>query len=179
MEIVIQNDWKVLQKELRGFIFKRVKDRDVANDLTQDVFLKVHASIDRLKDSEKLKSWIYQITRNTINDYFRKKTRTIEAHELDWENDSNELNECVASCLKDLVHTLPDKYREALQLAELEELSQLELAERLGISYSGAKSRVQRARQLLKQKMDEQLVVETDSYGNVIVCEDRNPCCGC
>jgi RNA polymerase sigma-70 factor (ECF subfamily) len=179
METLIQNDWKVLQRELRGFILKRVKDKDVANDLTQDVFLKVHASMEQLKDSEKLKSWIYQITRNTINDYFRKKSRTIEARELDWESDSNELNECVASCLKDLVHTLPDKYREALQLAELEELSQLQLAERLGISYSGAKSRVQRARQLLKQKMDEQLVVETDSYGNVIVCEDRNPCCGC
>ena len=177
MEILVQNDWKVLRRELRSFILKRVHDKAVADDLTQDVFLKVHASIDRLKHAEKLTAWIYQITRNTINDYFRKKSRSIDPHDIDWDSDSNNLNECVASCLKDLILTLPEKYREALQLAELDQVSQLQLAERLGISYSGAKSRVQRARLLLKQKMDEVLVVKTDTYGNVIVCEDKNPCC--
>jgi RNA polymerase sigma-70 factor (ECF subfamily) len=177
MEILVQNDWKVLRRELRSFILKRVHDKAVADDLTQDVFLKVHASIDRLKHAEKLTAWIYQITRNTINDYFRKKSRSIDPLDIDWESDSNNLNECVASCLKDLILTLPEKYREALQLAELDQVSQLQLAERLGISYSGAKSRVQRARLLLKQKMDEVLVVKTDTYGNVIVCEDKNPCC--
>lgn len=177
MDTLIQNDWKVLRQELRRFIFSRVKDKAVAEDLTQDVFLKVHGSIDKLKNTEKLSAWIYQITRNTINDYFRKKSRNIVVEELDWESDSNDLNTCVASCLKDLVHTLPPKYKEAFQLAELEDISQLELAQRLGISYSGAKSRVQRARQILKQKMNELLVVKTDSYGNVIVCEDRNPFC--
>jgi len=177
MEILVQNDWKVLRRELRSFILKRVHDKAVADDLTQDVFLKVHASIDRLKHAEKLTAWIYQITRNTINDYFRKKSRSIDPLDIDWDSDSNNLNECVASCLKDLILTLPEKYREALQLAELDQVSQLQLAERLGISYSGAKSRVQRARLLLKQKMDEVLVVKTDTYGNVIVCEDKNPCC--
>jgi RNA polymerase sigma-70 factor (ECF subfamily) len=181
MEALIQNNWKTLQRELRGFILKRVKDKAIADDLVQDVFLKVHGSIDKLKNTEKLTAWIYQITRNTVNDHFRKKSKHIVVDEIDWKSDSNDLNECVASCLRDLVHTLPEKYKEAFQLAELEDLSQLELSQRLGISYSGAKSRVQRARTMLKQKMDELLVVKTDSYGNVIVCEDRNPfCCeGC
>jgi RNA polymerase sigma-70 factor (ECF subfamily) len=83
----------------------------------------------------------------------------------------------VSGYLNELLPTLPDKYREALQLTEIENLSQLELAERLGISYSGAKSRVQRARQMLKEKMDEVLIVKTDAYGNAIVCKDRTPCC--
>jgi RNA polymerase sigma-70 factor (ECF subfamily) len=79
--------------------------------------------------------------------------------------------------LQQLVLTLPQKYREAFQLSELEDVSQTQLAQQLGISYSGAKSRVQRARQLLRSKMEELLIIKTDPYGNVLVCRDRNPCC--
>jgi RNA polymerase sigma-70 factor (ECF subfamily) len=73
--------------------------------------------------------------------------------------------------------TLPDKYRIPLQLAELEGLSQYEIAEHLAISYSGARTRVQRARKLLKEKMDALYHIQTDCYGNILVCEDRIPCC--
>ena len=75
-----------------------------------------------------------------------------------------------------MLTTLPAKYREALELIELENLSQLDLAKRLNISYSGAKSRVQRARQMLKEKMDESYNIQLDKYGNVLVCENKTPC---
>jgi RNA polymerase sigma-70 factor (ECF subfamily) len=165
------------QNELKGFVHKRVKDKTVAEDILHDVFLKVQAKIGQLQDTEKITSWIYQITKNTIIDHFRKESKTIHACDLDWENDAPNFNACVSGYLDRLLPTLPDMYREALQLTEIENLSQTELAERLGISYSGAKSRVQRARQMLKEKMDEVLIVQTDAYGNAIVCEDRNPCC--
>jgi DNA-directed RNA polymerase specialized sigma subunit, sigma24 homolog len=61
---------------------------------------------------------------------------------------------------------------------EIKNVSQLELAQQLGISYSGLKSRVQRGRQMLKEKMTDLYHIQTDGYGNVIVCEDRVPC-GC
>ncbi len=72
--------------------------------------------------------------------------------------------------------TLPEKYREAIELTEFKNLSQLDLAHKLDISYSGAKSRVQRARQLLKEKMEEQYKIKMDAYGNVLVCENRGAC---
>ncbi|MEP6736578.1 MAG: sigma factor-like helix-turn-helix DNA-binding protein, partial [Chryseolinea sp.] len=72
--------------------------------------------------------------------------------------------------------TLPDKYREAIELTELNNLSQTDLADKLKISYSGAKSRVQRARRMLKEKMEEQYQIKMDAYGNAIVCENRTPC---
>jgi RNA polymerase sigma-70 factor (ECF subfamily) len=165
------------QNELKGFVHKRVKDKTVAEDILHDVFLKVQAKIGQLQDTEKITSWIYQITKNTIIDHFRKESKTIHADDLDWENDAPNFNACVSGYLNRLLPTLPDMYREALQLTEIENLSQTELAERLGISYSGAKSRVQRARQMLKEKMDEVLIVRTDAYGNAIVCEDRKSCC--
>lgn len=170
----------LFQNELKSFVLKRVKDKAVAEDIVHDVFLKVHSRIHQLKDSEKIMSWIYQITRNTITDHFRKDQKFVtEIPETEVESDRNELNECVAQCLRQMVTTLPDKYREAFELSELQNVSQTDLARKLNISYSGAKSRVQRARQMLRQKMEDLLVIETDSYGNVIVCEDRNPCCSC
>ena len=75
-----------------------------------------------------------------------------------------------------MLETLPKKYQEAIQLTEIQNLSQTDLAKKLNISYSGAKSRVQRARQMLKKKMDEQYLIEMDTYGNVTVCESRVPC---
>jgi RNA polymerase sigma-70 factor, ECF subfamily len=170
----------LFQNELKSFVLKRVKDKALAEDIVHDVFLKVHSKINQLKDSEKMVSWIYQIARNTITDHFRKDQKLATfIPEVETETDTNSLNECVAECLKEIVTTLPDKYREAFELAELKNVSQTELAAQLNISYSGAKSRVQRARQMLKEKMEDLLVIETDSYGNVIVCEDRNPCCSC
>jgi RNA polymerase sigma-70 factor (ECF subfamily) len=170
-------NWSFFQNELKGFIYKRVKDKALTDDIIQDVFLKAQSKIHQLHESEKFTGWIYQITKNTITDHFRKQSRSIHPSDLDWDNDAQNFNECVSNALKELLPALPEKYREALQLTEMENLSQLELADRLGISYSGAKSRVQRARQMLKEKMDEILIVKTDSYGNAIVCRDRGRCC--
>ena len=165
------------QQELKGFVFKRVKDRSLTEDIVHDVFLKVQNKIGQLHEQAKLTSWIYQITKNAIIDHYRQQSRYLTTTDLDWENDAPNFNECVTRCLQNMMTTLPDKYREALQLADVDNLSQLELAARLGISYSGAKSRVQRARQMLKAKVDETLIIKLDSYGNVIVCENRSKCC--
>ena len=176
MKILASNTWANTRQELKNFIYRKVKDKEVTEDIVQDVYLKVHFKLGQLKDSDKITGWIYQITRNAITDHFRSKSKGIPLVELDWESDKHVLNECVSSCLTEMLDTLPDNYKEALTLAEMENLSQIELANRLNISYSGAKSRVQRARQMLRDKMDEHYLIKTDSYGNVIVCENRVPC---
>ncbi len=176
MEANMANFWTESRHELKSFVYRRVKDNALAEDIVQDVFIKMHTKIGQLKEAHKMKSWIYQITRNTIYDHYRAKSKTIDFSDLDWESDPQELNNCVASCLGDMLTTLPPKYKEALELTEIDNLSQTELSERLHISYSGAKSRVQRARQMLKERMEKQYNIKTDSYGNVVVCEDRSPC---
>ena len=137
----------------------------------------MHTKSDQLKEVDKISGWIYQITRNAVADHFRNSTRTLEPVNVDLESDYHEFNDCVANCLKVLMTTLPDRYRIPLELTEFENVSQHELAQRLKITYSGARSRVQRARKLLKEKMDELYLIRTDSYGNVIVCEDRDSNC--
>jgi RNA polymerase sigma-70 factor (ECF subfamily) len=177
METLNTSLWNELQQGLYNFTYKKVKDRDAAKDIVQDVFIKAQAKINQLREPEKLTGWIYQIARHTITDHFRNNSKQVVVHELDWENDVHDFNDCVADCLKKLIVTLPEKYRQAIELAELERVSQTEFSERLGISYSGAKSRVQRARKMLREKMEELFIIETDAYGNVMVCENKTPCC--
>ena len=164
------------RQELKNFIYRRVKDKAVSDDIVQDVFLKVHMRLGQLNSPEKITGWMYQITRNAITDHFRSKSKLINSHDLDWESDNQALTDCVSTCLGEMLDTLPKKYQEAIQLTEIQNLSQTDLAKKLNISYSGAKSRVQRARQMLKKKMDEQYMIKMDTYGNVTVCESRVPC---
>jgi RNA polymerase sigma-70 factor, ECF subfamily len=176
MDTLSMTLWKELHAGLHHFVTKKVKDRDAANDIVQDVFLKAQVKINQLREQEKITGWIYQIARHTITDYFRAQNKQLTAYDLDWESDAHDFNDCVADCLKKMIVTLPEKYRQAIELAELKDISQTEFAEQLGISYSGAKSRVQRARKMLRERMETLFKIETDAYGNVIVCEDKISC---
>lgn len=161
------------QNELLRFVIKNVKNRSVAEDIVHDVFIKVQDKSIQLKNRDKEIGWIYKITRNAIIDYYRSQSRVIDNSELDWNNEVQLLNQCVEQCLEEKLAALPEKYREAIILSEMQGVSQLDLAKSLNISYSGAKSRVQRARQMLKEMMERDYHVQFDNYGNVIRCENR------
>ncbi|HEY3405000.1 MAG TPA: sigma-70 family RNA polymerase sigma factor [Ohtaekwangia sp.] len=177
MQEIASITWDSLYGELVSFVHTKVKDKPTAEDIVQDVFIKVHTRGSQLKETEKIANWIYQITRNAVADHFRKAARNIKPVNVDWESSYHEFNDCVAHCLQVLMNTMPDKYQVPLRLAEVDNLTQYEIAEKLNISHSGARSRVQRARKMLKDKLDELYYIKTDSYGNVISCEDRLPCC--
>jgi RNA polymerase sigma-70 factor, ECF subfamily len=166
-------NWSNVQHELKGFVYKRVKDKALTEDIVHDVFLKVQAKIHQVKTSDKLFGWIYQITRNTITDHYRKSSKKINAKDIDWDSSPPNYNDCVTNAIKELIPTLPDKYRIPLEMTELQSMSQLDVAEKLNLNYTTAKARVQRARQMLREKMEEILVIKTDGYGNVILCKDR------
>ena len=70
-------NWNQVQNELKGFVFKRVRDKAVTEDIVHDVFLKVQSKIQQVRETEKLFGWIYQITRNTIIDHYRKNKKQI------------------------------------------------------------------------------------------------------
>jgi RNA polymerase sigma-70 factor, ECF subfamily len=170
-------NWVTVQNELRGFVYKRVKDKALTDDIVQDVFLKVQGRISQLRESEKIFGWIYQITRNTIIDHYRKNSRHIDVSDLGWDSAPANFNECVSGVIADLIPALPEKYRIPLQMTEIQNQSQLEVAKVLHLTYPAAKARVQRARKMLKEKIDEMLIVKTDGYGNVTICQDRKSSC--
>ncbi len=151
--------WQDYHDGLLSFINHRVSNRDLAEDLLQDVFVKIHARLDTLADDERLQGWLYRIAQNSIIDHFR----TGKSHEplpedlaetlaLEPDEDDPMWSE-LTSCLRPMIEWLPEHYRDALLLAELEGLPLKEVAERLDLSLPGAKSRVQRGRAKLKEMM--------------------------
>lgn len=149
----IEDLWDRFHQPLKTFISHRVNDQSMVDDILQIVFMKIQVHLPNLIDEQKIHSWIYQITRNTIIDFYRtKKQSEILPDHLHFNDNAEEENftKEAAVCIRSTIKRLPEKYREALELTEFQGLSQKELSEKLGISYSGAKSRVQRGRGKLK-----------------------------
>ncbi len=182
MQTTTERVWETFHVPLQQFIRRRVSDETAAEDLLQDVFLDIHQHIDTLRDVKKLESWIYQVTRNAIIDYYRSKrtTTTLDAPEaLDLSEelpDEDVVTELFPS-VRAMVLSLSAKDRQALVLTEYQGLTQKELAERLGISLSGAKSRVQRARDKLRQQLLACCHFELDRRGHIIDYQPHCTCC--
>lgn len=170
-----------LGQRLKGFIRRRVLDDTVAEDILHEAFLKMHNNIDNLRDEGKIESWLYQITRNAIADHFRGRRPTTKLHDdlhvVDGDDDNDAMKR-ISLSVKGMVQQLPAPYRESIILTEYRGLTQKELAQHQGISISGAKSRVQRARKMLKDMLMNCCHFEFDRYGTII---DYHPisCCCC
>lgn len=176
--------WQEFHQKLRGFILKRVNNPADADDILQEVFVRIYQRLTTLQESDRLQSWIFTITRNAIIDHYRKVKRqpeftsetALETLAMDPEPDI--FNQQMAGCLRPLLQQLPEPYREAIQLAELEGMTQAAIAQELGISLSGMKSRVQRGRQKLKEVLQTCCQIEMDATGNVIEYEMKDlPMC--
>ncbi|MCZ6677424.1 MAG: RNA polymerase sigma factor SigZ [Candidatus Poribacteria bacterium] len=174
--------WKDYHAKLHSFIQSRVGDASIADDILQEVFLRIHSHLDTLRDNTKIQSWIYQITRNAMTDYFRAQQTTEElpdqlpAPVLD---DTESTRQELADCLLPMIENLPEKYRQSVMQSEIEGLTQKALAEKQGISLSGAKSRVQRGRKLIKQMFLDCCLLQFDHRGKVIDYEAKDAdCCG-
>jgi RNA polymerase sigma-70 factor, ECF subfamily len=182
MSITTEEIWETFHIPLQAFIRTRISDDATAEDMLQDVFLKIHQRIGTLKDTKKLESWLYQITRNVIIDYYRgtKPTTSLdvaEALQLAEELPDDDVVTDLLPAVRAMVRSLPEQDRQALVLTEYQGLTQKELGERLGLSFSGAKSRVQRAREKLKQLLLECCHFELDRRGGVIDYQARCQCC--
>jgi RNA polymerase sigma-70 factor, ECF subfamily len=165
----IEQIYTSFRDRLKQFIMGRIRDADTAEDILHDVFLKIHNNIHTLQDESKLESWIFRITRNEIIDHTRSRKHIVDDVEnLPTEVDDDRPYKKIAESLSEMIDTLPSPYREALILTEVEGISQKELAQRLGISVSGAKSRVQRARRMLKETLLECCHFEFDMLGKII-----------
>lgn len=165
-----------LYQKIKRYVLNHVRDKQDAEDIVQDIFIKIQLQQHQVRNPEKLIVWMYRIAKNAIIDHYRLKKKEQSGMIVEIEDDRQIFNECVEQCLMVLARTLSAPYQEAIELSEKQNISQTELAKRWNISYSGAKSRVQRARQMLKEKLQTLYRIETDGYGNILVCENREPC---
>ena len=173
--------WRKFHTDIRSFIQKRVSDAAAVDDLTQESFIRIHRGLDKVEDERRIGSWIFSIVRNLIVDHYRRSSSgapaLLEDPSLDENPDGDNENKTVGSWLISMIETLPPDYADALRRVELQGQSQAELAQDLGLSRSGAKSRVQRGRELLKKKVLKCCALSFDRHGNVVDYQSKSECC--
>lgn len=171
--------WEEHKTRLRGYIVNRVRDRQAADDILQDVYLKAHVSLHSVRSPGSVSGWLTRIAANAIADHYRARRPAVElpddlaAPELE-----RNLEAELATCLQPLIADLPEIYRTALTLSEIEGITQGEVARTLGISVSGAKSRVQRGRKLLRDRILQCCEIENGRHG-IVDFSAREGSCGC
>lgn len=180
-------DWGELRGRLRAFVARRVGDQaSTHEDLVQEILLRLHRGLPKLRETERLDAFAYQIARNAIADHHRRGRREdpVAPEDLDQsaiasEADGDESGEGraqLANCLRPLVDRLDADYREALLLTDLGDLSQAEAARRLGISAPGMRSRVQRGRAQLEEALGRCCQVELDAASRIHTVDRVGPC---
>jgi RNA polymerase sigma-70 factor (ECF subfamily) len=178
-------DWAETLDRLRGFVLGRVGDPELAADITQDVLVRTIASgaLDRV---DNISAWLYRSARNAVIDHYR--TRRTFDQDLDLERwpepeaDDDRPNDAtreLARCLQPMMGTLHPAARDALTRIDLEGQTHPQAAAQLGLSVSGMKSRVQRARRELKDRLTSCCQIQTDRTGAVADYAPKTRTCEC
>ncbi len=179
--ISVEHIWDEFHIPLSRFIRRRVPDDATADDVLQDVYVKINQHLHTLRQDAQLRAWVYQIARNAIIDFYRHQKPQVTLDAVldlpDTPDETDDLTLRLTHSIQNMLKVLPDDYQQALILTEYEGLSQKELANRLGLSLSGAKSRVQRARKMLRELLLACCHFHFDRYGTVIDFQGRCTCC--
>ncbi|MBR5178689.1 MAG: sigma-70 family RNA polymerase sigma factor [Lachnospiraceae bacterium] len=145
--------------------YSYVKDKFTAEDIFQEVFIKVYKNLESFRDESDIKTWIIRITINTAKDYLksaysRKVVPMMEFKEdqLVSDNDFEEIeNRDRDEQVRKTVMSLPEQYREVLLCVYYHEMSVADTAKSLGIAEGTVKSRLSRARDMMKNKLEGRL----------------------
>lgn len=155
---------------------RQLRDKALAEDLLQDVFLKALRQGEQFCRIDNAKAWLFEVARNTLADHLRRKHETIELPtDLCVEDELPPPVDGLANCLPRVLSELSKEDREAITCCDLEGMSQSDFARRFALTLPAAKSRVQRARLRLKAQLASACQVSFDEQGKVCCFKPRPP----
>jgi RNA polymerase sigma-70 factor (ECF subfamily) len=184
--------WRQSSARLRAWFERRTGNASDAEDLLQETFVRVHQRLDTLADAASVRAWVAAIARNVLADHHRRRAAPgaamgsmPEAADGRGADDEPNLDRTVAAWLEGFLEELEPEDAAALRMVDLEGRTQRELAAAQGLSVSGAKSRVQRARARLRARLEACCSLAFDAHGRIVDyerrrraadegCEDRN-----
>ncbi len=175
--MIFDDIWKNNKSQLLNFIKSKIDNEEVSKDILQEVGIKLHDNLLRKTKIRNYKTWLFQVTRNTISDYYRKANKYTETVL----NELEPMVEGTSSCVCDLSgfviqNYLPKKYGIPLYLSDIEQKSQQEIADILGLSLAATKSRIGRARERLKVLITSCVDVAHNNTGQIIDYQLKNDC---
>jgi RNA polymerase sigma-70 factor, ECF subfamily len=174
-------------RRLHAFVSRRVRNAADAEDIVQDTFLRIHRHLAQVRAVDRLAAWVFQVARSALVDHFRRQRPPSDAMSEDHESSAmpdaarsaespSDFAE-LAACLAPMIESLPPADREAIDLSEIKGLTQREASTRVGVTLSGMKSRVQRARRKLKEMLLDCCRIELDRRGGIVGHEPRDRAC--
>ncbi len=170
--------WEACSGKLRAYLRHRLRSAADADDVLQEVFVRVHRHAGQLGHEAHLSGWLYAMTRSALVDFQRRSRRPVSAPPAEEGHLEAELAEHagIAAGLREIVGSLPERYAQAVSLVDLDGLSFKDAADVLGLSVSGAKSRVQRGRSMVRDALLRCCHFVVDRYGTIL---DAQPVCCC
>jgi RNA polymerase sigma-70 factor, ECF subfamily len=172
VESELQELYEAFRPRIQRYLGRLVSQSE-AEDLTQEVFVKVHQALPGFRGDSKISTWLYRIATNAALDRLRSSTaHRVDAEDPDAEGtgDTEDQNpwtgesppsvesqvafQAMNDCIREFILGLPESYRTVLVLRDLEGLQDREIAEVLGVSLQAAKIRVHRARERLKRDLE-------------------------
>lgn len=181
MEVsLLYNDF---HQQLLRYVKSKIRSKEDAEDILQNVFIKIASNVDKLEDQVKVKSWMFTITRNAIIDYYRVNAKRSRIAVQEVEDDMLDMDESDTTggldhCIGSMIRLLPDEYRDIISQTEIQGIPQKDLAERYGMAYPSMRSRVQRGRERLRQLFLNCCHIQTDKMGNVLEVKSNQGCGG-
>lgn len=170
------------RRSLLQYVKSKIRSKEDAEDILQNVFAKISAQADTLSEKEKIQNWLFTVTRNAVIDYYRAnaKRKNVELSDAITEQLLDEgtadATKGLDSCVATMIALLPDEYRDIIEDAEIRGISQKELAAKYDMAYSSMRTRVQRGRERLKQLFYNCCHIKADQRGNVLHAQRRPDC---
>lgn len=180
--------YKAYRTKIYFYLCKKIGIAD-ADDLTQEVFVKVHNGLENFHFKSSIATWIYKIAENTVCDYLRRSVSRNDAGFTEIEGDeSDSLQETddadgelqhstlvkkeMGECIQKIIGQIPGHYQLPLILSDIEGLSNDEIAKICNISLTNVKIRLHRARNLLRKEMNNRCDVYCNS-NNDLACDPK------
>ena len=187
---IVEKSWLAYQRKLLLYIQSRVKTPEDAEDIINDVFMKLSNTVNDNTDIENISAWLYRVSKNSIIDYYRTK-KNLEPLPDDFFMDSDANGDVnnkepniikeLSKCMPPMINALPEAYRQPLLLSEIEGLKYKEVATELGLSISAVKSRILRGREKLHKSLIICCTLYRNDAGETVDYNKKsnNACSGC
>lgn len=170
-----------LAPPLLRYLRRCVGEWTVADDLLQETLIRIERGLPDFAGRSSLKTWTYSIATRVVSDYFRlpeRRLRIVEVDDFaDFADPHRSINQRIVldemnACVREVIDSLPEDYRAALVLHDLEELNARQVADICGCSLSNAKIRIHRGRQRLRAALQGQCTFYRDEQ-NALHCDRK------
>ncbi|MBE0371018.1 RNA polymerase sigma factor SigZ [Pseudoalteromonas aurantia] len=171
--------WADYQSSVKAFLYKHISNPSDVEDLLQDILIKTYQNLGTVKDTKKVKSWVFQIANHAIIDFYRKRATISKINEqvLWYETNEEDIYSQLSHCVTAFINGLPDSEAKLLTAIDIDGISQKDYAALNGMKYSTLKSRVKKSRQNLSELFNQCCELSINSKGELIDFDKRDKKC--